>query len=81
MLSGFAHKQGMFYVGAKGMGRRSRAKDLAIQVDFWIQFVSQSKFLLALVRTTSQTKGLGLCAIINSSIAQRNYCRYMYKIL
>jgi hypothetical protein len=34
MLSGFAHKQGMLYVGAKGMGRKNQAKDLAIQVDF-----------------------------------------------
>jgi hypothetical protein len=33
MLSGFAHKQGMLYVGAKGIGRRSRVKDLTIQVD------------------------------------------------
>jgi hypothetical protein len=33
MFLGFAHKQGMFYVGPKGIGCRSRAKDFAIQVD------------------------------------------------
>jgi hypothetical protein len=33
MLSGIAHKQGMLYLRAKGMGRKNRVKDLAIQVE------------------------------------------------
>jgi hypothetical protein len=33
MLPGFAHKQGMLYVVAKEIRRKSRVKNLVIQVD------------------------------------------------
>ncbi len=33
MLPRFAHKHDMLYVEVEGIGRRSRAKDFAIQVD------------------------------------------------